>query len=173
MNDQPLGDSLGGSEPDVLLFFLNRLREAVVRASEGLSEKELRAPGVPSGTHLMGLTWHLAAMEVHWFRRVFRGEEIARASDWDVPVDVTRARVVAVYRDACAHSDRIVRASGDLSILSKGTARLPASTSKYADPGESRRVSLRSVVVHMIEETARHAGHADILREQIDGETDL
>jgi hypothetical protein len=84
-----------------------------------------------------------------------------------------RDEVVAAYQAACAESDRTVRACPDLSTLSQGDARLPASTARDADPGEYRKVSLRVVVTHMIEETARHAGHADILREQIDGETDL
>ncbi len=80
----------------------------------------------------------------------------------DVPGGATREEVVAAYREACARSDEIVRACPDLSTLAK-----------IANPGEDQIDSLRRIVAHMIEETGRHAGHADILREQIDGATDL
>jgi hypothetical protein len=161
------------TERDELLFFLNRVRHAVVRTSEGLTEDELRAAGVPSGTNLVGLIQHLTAMEVQWFQWIFLGDAADRHSSMQVPASVSRDQVVAAYREACAQSDQLVRNCPDLSTLSKGNARLPASTARDADPGDYRRVSLRAIVAHMIEETARHAGHADILREQIDGETDL
>jgi hypothetical protein len=77
-------------------------------------------------------------------------------------VAATRDVVVAAYRAAGARSDQIVRACPNLSTMAK-----------VANPGEDQPVSLRRIVAHMIEETARHAGHADILREQIDGATDL
>jgi hypothetical protein len=173
MSENPGGDATD-AERDSLLFFLNRVRDAVVRTSEGLTDKEQRIPGVPSGTNLLGLIRHLTVMEVQWFQRIFLGES-ARNGDasMDVSTTVSRDEVVAAYREACAESDRIVRACPDLSLMSAGTARLPESTSRDADPGEPRRVSLRVIAAHMIEETARHAGHADILRERIDGETDL
>jgi Protein of unknown function (DUF664) len=80
----------------------------------------------------------------------------------DVPADATRDEVVAAYREACARSDQIVRGCPDLSTLAK-----------IANPGEDQRDSLRIIMAHMLRETARHAGHADILREQIDGATGL
>lgn len=80
----------------------------------------------------------------------------------DVPDGATRDEVVAAYRQACARSDEIMAACPSLSTMAK-----------IANPGEDKAVSLRRIVVHMIEETARHAGHADILREQIDGATGL
>lgn len=157
-----------------LLFFLNRLRDAVIRTSEGLSEDQQRAGGVPSGTNLLGLIQHLAAMEVHWFQRVFLGDTAVHAdASMQVPPTVNRGDVVAAYREACATSDQIVCDAPSLSAMSTGNARLPASTSGAADPGEHQSVSLRRIVAHMIEETARHAGHGDILREQIDGWTNL
>ena len=79
-----------------------------------------------------------------------------------MPAEVTRDEVVAAYRQACARSDEIVRACHDLSTMAR-----------IANPGEDETVSLRAIVAHLIEETARHAGHADILREQIHGATDL
>ena len=150
------------SESDSLLFFLNNVRDAVVQVSAGLTAEQERAAGVPSGTSLLGLVRHLTGAEVLWFQRIFRGEDRALDLSMAVPADATRDEVVAAYRQACGRSDEIVRACPDLAML--------AST---ANAGEDERVSLRAIVVHMIEETARHAGHADILREQIDGATGL
>jgi uncharacterized damage-inducible protein DinB len=151
------------SEREVLLFFLNKMREAVVRTSEGLTDDQVRMPGVPSGTNVLGLIRHLTGYEEHWFCRVFLGEDRDIDTSMSVPADATREEVVAAYRQACARSDGIVRSCPELSALAWGT-----------NPGqEDRRSSLRRIVVHMIEETARHAGHADILREQIDGTTGL
>jgi uncharacterized damage-inducible protein DinB len=150
------------SEREVLLFFLNRLRDAVVGASRGLTGEQQRRPGVPSGTSLLGLIKHLTAVEEHWFQRVFLGEGHSFDMSMAVPADVTGDDIVAAYRHACAHSDEIVRACPDLSTMARA-----------ANPGEDRLGSLRRIVVHMIEETGRHAGHADILREQLDGATGL
>jgi hypothetical protein len=74
----------------------------------------------------------------------------------------TRAEVVAAYREVCARNDEIVRACPNLSTL----AAIP-------NPGEDYLCSLRRILVHLIRETSRHAGHADILREHIDGATEL
>jgi uncharacterized damage-inducible protein DinB len=150
------------SEGAVLLFFLSRLRNSVVRAAEGLTDEQQREPGVQSGTSLLGLIQHLAGVEEHWFQRVFLGEDRVIDQSMDVPATTAPDEVVAAYRQACARSDEIVRACPDLSTLAA-----------IANPGEARRASLRRIVAHMIEETGRHAGHADILREQIDGTTDL
>lgn len=161
------------TECDTLLFLLNRERDAVIRISEDLPEAVVRTPGVPSGTNLLGLIRHLTAMEVRWFQQIFLGGPGDDDGSMRVPAGVSREEVVAAYRRACARSDQIAAECRDLSTLSTETARLPASTSRDADPGESGRVSLRMVIAHMLEETSRHAGHADILRELIDGETDL
>jgi uncharacterized protein DUF664 len=155
------GDA-GVAEREALLFFLNRVRDAVVRTSDGLTDAEQRAPGVRSGTNLLGLVQHLTGMEVHWFQRVFLGRALEVDTSMHVAAGVSRHDVVASYREACATSDRIVHACPDLSTLAKGS-----------NPGERERASLRRIIAHMIEETARHAGHGDILREQIDGATDL
>ena len=147
-----MGDNTGydwmRSERDVLLHYLNKMRDAVVRTSEGLTDEQQRTPGVPSGTNLLGLIQHLTGVEEHWFQRVFLDEDRDTDDSVDVPVDATR--------------DEIVRACPDLSTMAK-----------IANPGEDQKDPLRVIVAHMIEETARHAGHADILREQIDGATDL
>jgi uncharacterized damage-inducible protein DinB len=151
------------SETEVLLAYLNKMRDAVIRTSEGLADDQLRAAGVPSGTNLLGLIQHLTGVEVHWFQRVFLGEDRGTNKSMAVPAGVSSDDVVAAYRQACERSDEIVRGCPDLSTLAVGV-----------NPGqEDLKVSLRSIVTHMIEETARHAGHADILREQIDGATGL
>jgi uncharacterized damage-inducible protein DinB len=156
------GLDLIGSERDVLLYYLDKVRDAVVRTSAGLTDDQLRSPGVPSGTSLLGLIRHLTGVEEHWFQRVFLDEDPGTDDSMEVPAGTTRDDVVAAYRRACARSDEIVRACPDLSTMAK-----------IANPGEDQTDSLRRIVAHMIEETARHAGHADILREQIDGTTEL
>jgi hypothetical protein len=148
------------SERDVLLRFLNKSRDAVVLASEGLTDEQQRTPAVPSGTNLLGLIQHLSGTEDHWFVRVFLGEGDGVDDAMDVAPNATRVEIVGAYLRACACSDEIVRDCPDLSTLSA-----------IANPGEHERVSLRRIVAHMVEETARHAGHADILRELIDGRT--
>jgi len=150
------------SERDTLLRYLNRQRDAVVRASESLTDQQQRDPGVASGTNLLGLIQHLTGVEQHWFRVVFLGEDLTVDKSMDVAAGVTRAEVVAAYRDACARSDEIVFGCSDLSELAA-----------IVNPGEEQLDSLRTIVAHMIEETARHAGQADILRELIDGAADL
>jgi uncharacterized damage-inducible protein DinB len=149
---------VAGSERDVLLYYLGRMRSEVVRVSEGLTAEQERAPGVPSGTSLLGLIRHLTWVEEHWFQRVFAGEDPGTEDSWIIPPERTRADVVAAYRAACARSDEIVLACPDLSTLSA-----------IANPGEDERDALRVILAHMLRETARHCGHADILRERIDG----
>ena len=155
------GLDLVGSERDVLLYYLNKNREVVVRTLDGLTDEQDRRPGVPSGTSLLGIVQHLTAVEEHWFRTVLLGEESAPDDTMAVPAGATRDAVIEACRVACARSDEIVRACPDLSTMAE-----------VANPGEDEIDSLRRIVAHMIEETARHAGHADILRELIDGATD-
>jgi uncharacterized damage-inducible protein DinB len=154
-------EELGGSERDVLLHYLNKVRNAVVRTAEGLTDEQQRTPGVPSGTNLLGIIKHLTGVEQHWFRLVFLGEDLDIDDSMDVPAGVTRDEVVAAYREAGARSDDIVRACPDLSTMAT-----------VVNPGEDALDSLRVIAAHMIEETARHAGQCDILRELIDGVTD-
>ena len=150
------------SERAVLLRFLNKMRSAVIRTSEGLTEEQERAPGVPSGTSLLGIIRHLTGVEDHWFQRVFLGDDPGSDMSMTVPPELTMDDAVAAYRRACARSDEAVRACPDLSTQAKAV-----------NPGEDGKPTLRAIMAHMIEETGRHAGHADILREQIDGATDL
>jgi uncharacterized damage-inducible protein DinB len=138
------------------------VRNAIIATSESLSDAQARRPGVPSGTSLLGIMQHLTGVERHWFRFVFAGEDLECNMSMEVPPDVSRAELVAAYRDECARSNAIVFGCPDLSTVSA-----------IPNPGEDDRVSLRAITAHMIEETARHAGQADILREQIDGATEL
>ena len=161
MGDEP-ALSWVDTERGVLLAYLNKNRNAVVRNTEGLSDEQLRAPGVPSGTNLLGLLQHLAGVEEHWFQRVFLGVDRVADLSMTVPAGTTRDEVVAAYRAACARSDEIVRDCADLGTLAA-----------IANPGEDGLDPLRVIIAHLVEETARHAGQADILRELIDGTTEL
>lgn len=143
----------GGSEKDTLVGFLDYLRTGVIAKLDGAAEPAVRTAGVPSGTHCLGLVKHLAYVE----RFMFLGEDAQwpatfRAADGD-----TVASVIADYRDAVARANSVIAAWEDLGAPCSRPAR-------RGDP-PSRRWAL----THMIEETARHAGHLDILRELIDG----
>ncbi|BDM68947.1 hypothetical protein HEK616_24340 [Streptomyces nigrescens] len=146
-------------EKATLLAFLDYVREAVAAKAEGLAERAARAPGVASGTSLLGLVRHLTAAERYWFVWAFEG---AGDAPPDLGMTVGEAEsakdVLAGYRAAVRRSNEIVGRCDD---LGRSCVR-PA-----GQAGAIR--SLRWVLVHMIEETARHAGHADILREQADG----
>lgn len=158
-----------GPERDQLAAFLDYQRETVLLKAEGLDAAQLATPLPPSSLTLGGLLNHLARVEDTWFRRRFAGlapHDVWADVDWpadpdhdfrtapDVDPDELRRR----YRDACARSRDIVTAAGDLDLVSA-----------QPDRAGSRR-SLRWILLHMIEETARHAGHADLIRESIDGQ---
>src|SRR5438128_11667065 len=83
------GPDLIRSERDVLLRYLNKMRDAVVVTSESLTDEQLRTPGVPSGTNLLGLIRHLTGVEQHWFRLVFLGEKLMCNMSMDVPASLT------------------------------------------------------------------------------------
>ncbi|MFG2003971.1 DinB family protein [Spirillospora sp. NPDC048911] len=147
--------STGPGEKDVLVGFLDYLRAAVAAKPEGVPETEARAPGVPSGTNLLGLIKHLTHVERHWLL----GHDV---TDWQAtfhpaPDDTTDA-ILAAYRETIAEANKEIASWDDLAA--PGPPR-------RGRPGPSRRWTL----THLIEETARHAGHADILREQMDGTT--
>ncbi|HEY8451583.1 MAG TPA: DinB family protein [Natronosporangium sp.] len=151
-------------EAEVLPAFLDYQRMALRHKVAGVSEADARRRLVPSQTTLGGLLRHMAAVERNWFQRVLArrspeeidGEATGGTESWHVPDDLTVADLLAEYDRACEESRRIAAAH-----------RLD-DTAPHRRLGE---VSLRWIYVHMIEETARHAGHADILREQIDGAT--
>jgi uncharacterized damage-inducible protein DinB len=150
-----------GGEKESLTASLDRHRAAVLWKLSDLGDAELRRPMTPTGTNLLGLAKHLASVEYGWFCETFRRETERLPFDDDDPnadLRVTSAEstddVLAFYARARAASDKVI---AELDLDDTGTAW-------YGDT-----VSLRWVLIHMIEETARHAGHIDILRELIDG----
>ncbi|GAA2594975.1 DinB family protein [Streptomyces axinellae] len=150
-----------GGESETLRTFLGYLREAVIAKAAGVTDEVGLTPGVPSGTSLLGLIKHLTVVEENWFEWAYAGKgEGGPASDSEPPAPgETAASLIAAYQDASRRADEIVAACDDLSRPGARSLR------------DSPPPSLRWVLVHMIEETARHAGHADILREQTDGAT--
>jgi hypothetical protein len=145
-------------EKETLLDFLDYLRESVILKMDGLEEEAVRRSSVPTGTSLLGLIKHLTTVEALWFQFAFAGQENTVPGDEIDPSDTTTS-AIASYRTAIRTSNDIVDHCNDLD-------QLCAKALTTAEP-----LSLRWVLVHMVEETARHAGHADILREQIDGKT--
>jgi uncharacterized damage-inducible protein DinB len=152
-----------GAEKESLKVSLDRHRDAVLWKLGGLGDDDLRRPMVPSGTSLLGLVKHLAAVEYGWFCDTFGRETEPLPFDEDDPDADLRIRpeemteeVLAFYGRARAAADQVI---GELDVEDTGTAWF----------GET--VTMRWVLIHMVEETARHAGHVDILRELIDGMT--
>jgi hypothetical protein len=144
--------ALATGERETLLSLLQFQRESFLRKVDGVDDVTARSSPLPSGTSLLWLTHHLAFAEQVWLVRRFRGEELAVENA--VAPDETVADAVALYRDTWARSDGIV-----------ATAALD----EMCRIQEGGNVNLRWILAHLLEETARHAGHADILREMIDG----
>ncbi|MFB4295443.1 DinB family protein [Actinomadura sp. NTSP31] len=162
--NEPRGDlrppSLNADERTTLLTFLRYLRDAVVAKAAGVPDEAARTPGVPSGTSLLGLIKHLTRTELNWFVWAYEGADALPLDDDEPPLPgETAADIVAGYRAAADRSDAIAAACPDLDRPGARSLR------------ETPPPSMRWLLVHMIEETARHAGHADILREQLDGAT--
>ena len=150
-------------EKTTLFEALDRHRDVVVWKLEGLDEEEARRPRVPSGTSLLGLVKHLTWVEYGWFCDTFGHRNPLPAFDEDDPeADLrvepgeTVADILAGYARARTAADAVIR---EHDVGATGTARSGAT------------VTLRWVLVHMLEETARHVGHLDILRELTDSTT--
>jgi len=158
-------DHLGAraDEWTVLSGFLDWYRAIVEHKVQGLSFVDAARVMTPTGLSPIGIVAHLAAVEVGWFAETFAGATVDPM--WDdhgsfrLRADDSVESVVAEYRAACATSRAIVDAAPSLDALSVDAHDVWGN------------VSLRWLLVHMIEETARHAGHLDIMREQIDGRT--
>ncbi len=145
-----------GPEVETLVNFLDYLRESIARKLDGAGETEARSSPVQSGTSLLSLVRHLTAAEVSWFQIRFAGSaspDPGEPLDDELPVG-----------DHLAHYRRAVERDNEI-VSSTSSPEEHCADPEYAD------LTLRWVLVHMIEETARHAGHADIIREQIDGST--
>jgi hypothetical protein len=148
---------LGADERVVLDAVLDFHRDAVIRKTSGLRESQLRKSPVPSGSNLLGLVYHLKRTEEWWFEGVFEGRPFDGypPQEHAAPPGAGYAETVESYREQCERSRGIAR-NAQLDDVSKSSFMQP---------------TLRWLLVHMIEETARHNGHADILRELLDGQT--
>ena len=149
-----------GGEKESLQVALDRHRDAILWKLEGVSDEDLRRPLVPSGSSLLGLVKHLAAVEYGWFCDTFgRPTEPLPFDDDDPDADLriepgeTTDEILAFYGRARATADRVIE---EIGLEETGMAW-------FGEP-----VTMRWVLIHMVEETARHA---DILRELIDGMT--
>ena len=157
--------------------YLQEARDALLWKLEGLGERDLRLPRTPTGTNLLGIVRHVANVEIGYFGPTFGREwpepdhplvvtdedyDADPQSDWWVPAEIPATDVAAFYRDVAAFSDRTI---ADLPLDATGAVPWW--------PEERREVSLARILVHVISDTTRHAGHADILRETIDGAAGL
>ncbi len=162
----PMNAPVVQDERQGLLAFLEHQRQAVRYAVHGLSEDQARAKPTPSKLSLGGLVKHLAHAERDWVDRV-EGLSPEPASvqvymaTFELEDGETLAAVLEQYAQAGDRTDAVVSASDDLG------RRVPLPAEPwYPDP---QRCTVRWVLLHLIEETARHAGHADIIREALDG----
>jgi uncharacterized damage-inducible protein DinB len=151
-----------GDERTALLGVLQRQRDLVAWKLEGVANEVLRSAATPSGMSLHGLVCHLTNVERSWLRDVFAGQDDLRydwteddpEAEWQVPADTTMAELLENYAEESRRCDNVVTTTPSLDVTSA-----------------SRDVSLRWILLHLVEETARHLGHIDLLREQADGTT--
>jgi hypothetical protein len=150
--------------------YLQDAREALVWKLDGLSEYDIRRPLVPTGTNLLGLIKHLAYVELGSFGVTF-GRPSADQPTWDesdpnadmfATPEESRDFITGLYRRAWAHADATIEA-----LALDATGRVPWW------PADRNEVTLHHVLVRVAAETSRHAGHADIIRELIDGSAGL
>jgi uncharacterized damage-inducible protein DinB len=151
-----------------LRSYLRSAREVLLWKLEGLSEYDVRRPLVPTGTNLLGLVKHVAIVESGYFGKTFDRpfDETLRWLDDDVEpnadmwatLDEAREDIVGLYRRVWAHADATIEA-----LPLDAVGHVP-----WWPPGHNE-VTLHRILVHVIAETDRHAGHADIVRELIDG----
>ncbi|MDG4838884.1 DinB family protein [Micromonospora sp. WMMD967] len=164
MTIERIGPPVTGDERETLRAFLDFHRATLAIKCEGLSDEELRRRSMPPSTlSLLALVRHMAEVERAWFRRVIDGEDVplvwSEVGDFQQAYDAssaTRAEAFAAWEREVEHARRIERAAPSLDV-----------TGHNARSGET--VSLRLVMLHLIHEYARHNGHADFLREGIDG----
>lgn len=163
------------SSPDPkaeLQKYLQAAREALLWKLDGVPEYDARRPLTPTGTNLLGLVKHVASTELGYFAETFErpsdeplpwlAEDAEPNADMWATAEQSRADIVALYRRVWAHSDATIAAL-DLDAV----GHVPWW------PTERNEVTLHQILVHMIAETNRHAGHADIVRELVDGHVGL
>jgi hypothetical protein len=156
----PAAKAFGEDERSVLLGYLAYHRAVLARKVEGLSDEQARVAAVPpSALTLLGLIRHMTDVERWWFRRVLLSEDVVALfedeEEWRPPADATIAGALATYW-------------GEIDLIDRhlAVASMDDRNEGGPDPGQH---SLRRTIVHLIEEYARHCGHADLLREAIDG----
>jgi uncharacterized protein DUF664 len=153
-------------EAAALLATLRAQRAHVLGALDGLPDEALRRPVLASGWTCLGLVRHLALdVERFWFRAVIAGEHVDLPEGdegWQVAADEPAAAVLDLYRRECALSDEVIAGTP----LDSWPAWWPAELF-----GDLPRRDLRRTVLHVVTETATHAGHLDAVRELIDGRT--
>jgi uncharacterized damage-inducible protein DinB len=152
----------------ILLRYLRARRADLLAKLDGLGEYDVRRPLTSTGTNLLGLVKHVASVELEYFGEVFgrpsgrvlpwMADEAEPDADLWATANETREEIVELHRFSAVHSDATIE-----------VLPLDAVGEVPWWPPERRRVTLQQVLVHMCVETARHAGHADILRELIDG----
>ena len=163
-------------ERETLNQYLDYGRATLVKIVTGLTKEQLATTVGASDLTLAGLIKHLALVEDAWFVETFLGEPIPEPwtpIDWDADpewefrtaLDDDPAYLLGLYDAACGRARGIVAGAVSLDALSVGVSR--------RDETLGQPFSLRWIVLHMIEETARHLGHADLIRQAIDGATDL
>jgi uncharacterized damage-inducible protein DinB len=162
--DQRVGPPHVGSERETLRAFLDYHRATLAMKCEGLTDAELRQRSMPPSTlSLLALVRHMAEVERAWFRRVFEDNDAPMV--WSDEIDFqaayddsasTRAEAFAAWEAEVEHSRRIERAAPSLDLTGR-------------QPRWDEEVSLRMVMVHVLLEYGRHNGHADLLREGVDG----
>ena len=166
--DDPRGDLAQefSGERDILCEYLRIYRLTLEMKCAGLNAAQLAERSVPpSDMSLLGLLRHMADVERHWFRRVMGGEEAPRHygtkedpdADWHgaAPEAGLVEEAFATWKSEVENAERFVQSTEDLSTVGRHLLQ--------------RTIELREVLVHMIEEYARHCGHADLIRERIDG----
>ncbi len=160
------------TEKATLKQYLQQGRQSLLWKLDGASERDIRWPMTPTGTNLLGIVKHVASVEIGYLGDVFgrpSGEPLPWFADdapdnadmWATPQE-SRADIVALYHRSWAHADKTI---DELPLDAPGLVPWW--------PPDVRDVTLHRILVHMINETARHAGHADIVRELIDGNAGL
>jgi len=153
-------------EREMLTGWLEHHRGVLIWKCQDLTAEQLRQRAVPPSTlSLLGLVRHMAQVERGWFRQVFLGEDVPdlydrEDADFDDVDQADPAEAFAAFERECAASRQVVAQASSLDVLSK-----------HASERTGLPWSLRWIVTHMIEEYARHNGHADLLRESVDGTT--
>jgi Protein of unknown function (DUF664) len=148
---------LAGDERETVLALLQYQRDSFVKKVSGVVEEAAGWSPLASGTTLLWLTRHMATAESLWLLHRFAGEDVAIEGDQVRPGD-TLLMAIAAYQQTWVLTDAVVAAAPSLSELCRNA-------------GQGPPVNLRWVLMHLLEETARHAGHVDVLREMVDGKT--